>query len=473
MQIKKTDLVRVFIKGGIISPGDLLRLIETAQSQGTEYVHFGSRQDLLFPVEESKKSSLIEAYKEYETEYEINEFHHQNIVSSYVALDIMPNRKWLIPHVYHYILDSFDYRPSYRINVVDPLQSLVPLFTGNINFIASDQDNFWHLYLRFNELGSEPVAYGKVIYGYDLAKVGKLIENLRPTDKQLTYQELFAKIDELQINRQNPTEDLVFPDANFPYYEGLNREPAGTYWLGLYWRNNQFTLKFLSALCKRCLQTNVGKISLTPWKSFVVKHIEEQHKVGWEKLVGAFGINLRHSSLELNWHLPVLDQTALDLKTYLVRSLDQQDISTSGLTFTIKTSSDIYLFTSVVIEFNENQNGIQTYNILYSKDFNPNSGEYFTYAAEVVKEILPALLIELSFVYYEQLEETPVSQLEAPASVSKPKSPRYQCQDCKTVYDERYGDEYNDIQPGVSFANLPTNYTCPTCESAKNRFVEI
>ena len=46
--------------------------------------------------------------------------------------------------------------------------------------------------------------------------------------------------------------------------------------------------------------------------------------------MGKFGINERHSSLELNWHLPVIDREALELKKFLVRELDQQDISTDG-----------------------------------------------------------------------------------------------------------------------------------------------
>ena len=60
--------------------------------------------------------------------------------------------------------------------------------------------------------------------------------------------------------------------------------------------------------------------------------------------MGKFGINERHSSLELNWHLPVIDREALELKRFLVRELDQQDISTHGLTFTIKTNREMFLF---------------------------------------------------------------------------------------------------------------------------------
>ncbi len=471
--MKKQDLVRVFVKGGILSPGDFLKIMKTAQNLGTDYVHFGSRQDILFPVKERQKEVLDETFKSINTEYEVNEFTHQNIVSSYVALDVMPNRKWLVPHVYHYILDSFEFKPKYRINLVDPMQSMVPLFTGNVNFIASKEDNFWYLFLRFKSLSNKPIAYSKLIYGYDLCKVANAIDKLDPEANNISEIDMFKELDKLDVNTQNPEEELKFPDANFPYYEGLNREPGGNYWLGLYWRNNKFNINFLIELCKRCMETNVGKISLTPWKSFVVKGIEESYLIGWEKLMGRFGMNLRHSSLELNWHLPVLDEPSLELKNYLVRALDQQDISTSGLTFTIKPNEDIYLFTSVVIEMNPSPGELTTYNILYSKDFNPNSSEYFTYVKNATKEVLPALLIELSHMYYEQLEEVAVPPKKEIKKEESSDHELYQCKKCLTVYDETYGDDSVDVAPGVKFTELPSKYQCPTCGADKKQFKKL
>ncbi|MEP2025789.1 rubredoxin domain-containing protein [Reichenbachiella sp.] len=471
--MEKKNLVRVFVKGGILSTGDFLRILTTAKELGTEFIHLGSRQDILFPAKDRSKTLLKNIFQSINTEYEINEFTHQNIVSSYVALDVMPNKKWLVPHVYHYILDSFDFRAKYRINLVDPSQSMVPLFTGNINFIASTTDNYWYLYFRLKQFDNLPVAYSKIIHGYDLAKAALCLNELEL--ETVTVEEIFSKLDELEINTLNPEEELKYPDASFPYYEGLNREPGGNYWLGLYWRNNKFSINFLIELCKRCMDTHVGKISLTPWKSLIIKGIESNYYVGWEKLMGRFGINLRHSSLELNWHLPVLSEEALMLKNYLVRILDQQDISTSGLTFTIKPNDDIYLFTSVVIEINkEGGDGGNTYNILYAKDFNPNSAEYLTYVKNVTKNVLPALLMELSVMYFDQIDDQPttVPKKKAEQQVVAT-TERYQCKHCLSIYDAQYGDEAANIAPGTSFDSLPDSYICPTCEAKKAEFVMV
>ena len=474
--ITKKDLVRVFVKGGIISPGDFLKIIKTANLLGSDFIHFGSRQDILFPVKNYKKKDLDKTFDSIETNYEVNQENHQNIVSSYVSLEVLPRKNWLAPHIYHYILDSFKYRPKLKINIVDPSQSLVPLFTGNLNFVASSQDNYWFLFLRFSEIDPNPWKFPALIYGFDLAKVAEFIESLELKNKKTAYEALYPLVtDVLKINLQSTTEEVNFPSGNFPYYEGINSTTDGKYWLGLYWRNNRFDTTCLQAICKRCIETQVGKISLTPWKSFIIKGIEEKYRIGWEKLLGRFGINMRHSSLELNWHLPVLDIEALNLKTYLVRQMDKMDISTYGLTFSIKTDPSMVPFTSVVIEKNPITDATsgETYNILFSREFNPNLMEYNYYAKNVSKDIIPPLLTELSYRYYEQLDEKQKVEKEVTSKNSNNVNNLYQCKNCLTIYDESIGDKVNNVKPGVSFGQLPDTYKCPLCGSNKLAFIKM
>ncbi|GAA0892500.1 hypothetical protein GCM10009122_21790 [Fulvivirga kasyanovii] len=470
--MKLRELVRVFVKGGIISPGDLLKITELAQSLGASCIHFGSRQDILFSVKEPIQEVLDKAFESINTPYEIDTFRYQNIASSFVALDLLPSKKWLASHIYHYVLDSFNYLPRLRINIVDPSQSLVPLFTGQINFLASDQENFWYLYLRFTEIQAKPWQFPLLIYSEDIAKLSLKLEEMDIVNNKFSYQQVYDDlIGNLNFNSQPVTDNLVLPDTNFPYYEGMNRMPDDKYWLGLYWRNNKFDINILKAICERCLTTGVGKLSLTPWKSFVIKGISEKYKIGWEKLMGKFGMNLRHSALELNWHLPALDQEALELKNHLVRTLDQQDISTYGLTFTIKTTDDITLFTSIVIE--KDLENDDMFNILYSKNFDPNSMEYNYYAKGVVKDVIAPLLIELSHLYYESLEEHVTVK---PSSINRQKEEHanvYQCKNCLTLYNEAYGDETAGIVAGTPFEKLPDDYKCSLCGGDKTLYEKL
>ncbi len=471
--MQKEDLVRILVKGGIISPGDFLQIIQKANESGASYIHLGSRQDILFPSGNKRQEPLGATFDAIKIQYEIGGREYQNIISSYTALDVMPTTHWLASHTYHHILDTFDYLPKLKINITDPIQSLVPLFTGNINFVASSHDNYWHLFLRFSELDAKPWCAPDLIYGYDLAKVAKVIEKIDPINSGLKYPEIYQKAKEASMpNCQSREQELSYPEATSPYYEGMNRIVGGKYWLGLYWRNNKFSIGFLMALCQLCLDTDVGKISLTPWKSIIVKGIAEKDRLSWEKLLGKYGINIRHSSLELNWHLPVLDEEALEIKNYLVRALDKQDISTYGLSFSVKTGH-MALFTSVAIEKagKEKESDPEAFNILYSRNFNPNLSEYFYYAKNVPRETLPSLLIELSHKYYDQLEgQKSAESSESGMQAAQRENLKYQCSNCLTVYDENYGDAVSGIAPGTSFMKLSNDYCCQVCESPKSAF---
>ncbi len=457
------DLIRVFVKGGIISPGHFLQILLAAEKLGTGHIYFGSRQDILFSSREKHTHVLDEIFQSIRVEYEISSISYQNISSSYVSLDILPGKKWLASHIYRYILDSFDYRTSLRINVVDPSQSLVPLFTGQVNFIASNQENYWYVYLRFIEIQSAPWQMPLLVYSEDLSKIARTLEEQDILTKSQTYQELFSSLMEnVNLNTQPVTEDLILPETHFPYYEGIHKQTDETYWLGLYWRNNQYKIETLKAMMEHCIETEVGTVNLTPWKSFIIKGIKEKDRMSWEKLMGKFGMNLRHSSLELNWHIPTLDQEALDLKFYLVRELDKQDISTYGLTFTIKTKEDITPFTSVVIEKSDTSEP-DSYNIFYSKNFNPNLNEYNSYANDVHKSVLASLILELSLVYYENLEESLLKFAKSKRINESFQKDLFQCMHCQTVYDPDFGDPDQEAAPNTHFSDLPKDYRCPTC----------
>src|SRR5688572_474271 len=61
---KKRDLIRVFVKGGFLSPSDLLKIMNLSRSIGNKYILFGSRQDIMFPSNGSDQSKLNEAFRE-------------------------------------------------------------------------------------------------------------------------------------------------------------------------------------------------------------------------------------------------------------------------------------------------------------------------------------------------------------------------------------------------------------------------
>ncbi|SEC23262.1 Nitrite/Sulfite reductase ferredoxin-like half domain-containing protein [Tenacibaculum sp. MAR_2009_124] len=469
-----TQLSRLIIKGGVLSPAELKKICEVSEDLGFETISFGSRQDVLFPEENKKMSKEVAGFQVVNSTNDMEE----NIMSSYVSSDIFPSTTWLTSDKYLYVLEQFRKASELKINITDPKQRLVPLFTGHLNFIASEYEDYWYLYVRLPYWNTMEI-YPALIYSWDIEKITRIIEELLKEELD-TIQLVFDLVNHsVDMNNRTIDESLKIPFHPFPYYEGMNRIGNDKYWLGLYWRNNKYDLTFLKAMCDLCFECKIGKISITPWKSFIIKDIPGSTKLRWEKFLGRYGINVRHSMLELNWHIPVGNSEALELKKYLVRNFDKNDISTYGLTFGItdyvKTS---YYFTSIVIERNSIPDELKefnirsTYNLLHAKNFDPNTREYITSVREVDKEELPDLLIELSRLYFEQLgAEKEIEYIKK--EESKEEVEVYQCKHCQLLYEEQYGDKTQGVPPNTPFESLTEDYKCSLCEANKDSFEKI
>ena len=467
------ELTRLIVKGGVISPGELREIVDMSIEQGLKHLSFGSRQDIIFPHEftpfdkdDSGRNQFV-----YPDEKSGN-----NIVSSYVSTDILTNTSWLTGNKFLYILEQFKEQPKLKVNITDPRQQLVPLFTGHVNFVASHHEDYWYVYIRLPHWDKMEV-YPVLIYSWNIAEVYFQIEKIldeEPDSVDMIFQ---LVNDALDTNNRTIDKPLQLPFYPFPYYEGMNKMGMDKYWLGLYWRNNLYDLNFLKEMCDLCFDCKIGKICITPWKSFIVKGIPRDRKIEWEKFLGVNGINVRHSLLELNWHLPVATEWALNLKTFLVRTLDQYDISTYGLTFGLSEyNRDGYYFTSIVIEKNETPKALEsikirdTYNVLYAKGFNPNTDEYIIQAQDVDKQELPAILIELSKKYFEELGNPVLEEKKSSPKKEVQKEEMHQCNDCLTLYNSTYGDVAQGVAKGVLFEDLPADYCCPLCESPKSNY---
>ena len=465
---------RLIVKGGVISPGELREIVKMSLNQGLKSISFGSRQDIIFP------EGLLAIEKEKMEKHHFvfpDEKSGNNIVSSYVSTDIFANTPWLTGNKFLYILEQFKEQPKLKVNITDPKQQLVPLFTGHINFVASHHEDYWFMYIRLPKWDKMEM-YPVLIYSWNIAEVYYAIEKILIEEPD-TVDMIFQLVnDSLDTNNRTIDQPLQLPFYPFPYYEGMNKLGIDQYWLGLYWRNNLYDLDFLKEMCDLCFDCKIGKICITPWKSFIVKGIPKDRKLDWEKFLGKKGINVRHSLLELNWHLPVATEWALNLKTFLVRTLDQYDVSTYGLTFGISEyNRDGHYFTSIVVEKNETPKALEsikiraTYNVLYAKNFDPNTKEYIVLAQDVDKQELPTILIELSKKYFEELGNT-VLEVNAPTAKKEvQETDIHQCSECLTLYNSEYGDVTQGIEKGVLFKDLPEDYCCSLCEAPKSNFI--
>ncbi len=52
----------------------------------------------------------------------------------------------------------------------------------------------------------------------------------------------------------------------------------------------------------------------------------------------------------------------------------------------------------------------------------------------------------------------------------KQEGQRYECIECKYIYNPKFGNEKAGIKPGTSFEDLPDNWVCPVCGEGKDMF---
>ncbi len=488
--IVKKNLVKINLPGGMVSAGDLYRMLEAAEKAGVENVRFGNRQQVIFDVAQDKLEVLKQDLMAAAIMFELDADIHPNIISSYAIEDVFYHADWLREGVYKDILDLFDYRPQLKINLVDNNQTFFPFFTGNLNFIASDTSNYWYLYIRFPKTNII-YAWPSLVYSEDIPSLSSAIESTIFANKDQFYDQPAIDGNVLHglVNAsgnfvvQPVTKALKLPDFKLPYYEGFNRY-GNKLWLGIYRRDELFSVAFLKDVCRICLKTRVGQLYTTPWKSIIVKGIELIDRDSWDVVLCKHRINVRHASNELNWQVEDLCDYGLDLKNYLVRIFNEEDVRTYRLCFAIKTQPKTGLFGSIIIRTQQQDlQGIdpanERFEVLHTREFNPNSKEFVSYRKDVTRQELSSCLIELCNLFYELQSEPELMAGAVYLEEEVPGEPEeqtthqvYQCKNCFTVYDEAFGDELNQVVAGTPFAAV-ANYSCPTCEAPKEDFMPV
>jgi len=468
-------IVKINLPGGFISAGDLYEILLIAESAGAVNIRFGNRQQLYFTIGddclEDMKMDMLSA----EIKYEIDSEEYPNIISSYVADTIFNQEGWLREGVYKDILDGFDHQPKLKINIADNQQTFVPFFSGNINFIASETSNYWFMYIRFPKTG-RLYCFPSLVYSDDIPQTAKTVEDIIFDNKGHFYdqgvidEQAFYKIllKKSAVAFQKPVEALRLPDFYLPYYEGFNKYGGSKYWLGIYRRNELFSVGFLKDVCSLCLNSRIGQLYTTPWKSIIIKGIEQADRNQWGVILNKFRLNVRHAANELNWQIEDICDEALELKHQLVREFEAADLRTYQLCFAIKTQPKTGLQGSIIIK--KDKDGL--FDLLHTIDFNPNSKDYITYLQRIKPDQLSANLIALCKEFYNLQSadiHSPVGEYIDETSLKHEKKEVFQCNNCLTRYDKVYGDCVNNIEKDVEFESL-AEYECPVCGSHKSEF---
>ncbi len=478
--MSKLISVEVYCKGGIISPGELRKIAMIAQQFGAVCLQLGTRQEIRFTIKESFAAEFKTRFDLLGFSYSIGIHEHFNILSSCLVKDILNTKVWLTEGEYRDVLESFDFQPRIAINITDPDQYAVPLFTGVLNFIASTVEGYWNVYFSLPEqkeqgwlpilIQSEKISNFSMfvqtcIFAQDKISLNELMEELYLLD---TWN--FKKVDAYP----------AIPDYHFFSVEGLHAY-GSKHWLGIFNTHNEFSISLIDAICVEALESNIGTIYISSWDSFLLKNISTARIVFWEQLLGLYDVSTGHAAHELNWNMNEWNMNSNEVRSYVNDYFRVRDKRIEGLILGVNNEPNDNFYSIKIVEeplftlFGKNF--FPVYHIRYKENFNPNNPVDISFMDYVQKKNLPEFISYLTEEYYTakkvKFDKAVVMPVPLSAIIHKPKEAfqlSYQCNACLTIYDPQYGDADEGIVAGTSFDELPQNYCCSICSNPKKGF---
>ncbi len=468
--------LRILTQGGSLAPNDLRQLAGWAQDYGLTTLEISNRQELLLsPPSKTIREDLARRVQALGLQTDETEPMAQNIVSSLPATDVFAGTPWLTAGAYLDILTQFrTIRPKLKINLVDPAQTLVSPFTGNINFVASPEADYWYVFLRPS--GSvRRYAWPILLESESIGAFVQVVEthyfqNAVDAGVRATPDTFYrAAMADFQGDTRRVTQEMALPDSTMPIYEGFHRGPSGNYWLGLFRKSFTFPLTFIEALCDLCRETRVGQLYLTPYKTLLIKEIRDADRPVWDRLLGRFGIRTNVPAWQLNWQLPNNDTQAIALKNQILHQLDDTDVRTDGLSFAINVP-----FSEAAAQVVIQQNGSpESFDIYQRAGHSTTNDQYVLVARSQPLTQLTESIRQLSLAYYERLTAPLLPDLSIDDKpVEQPARQIHECPSCLSRYDAQYGEPHRGIVPGTTFEQLSAAYTCGVCDSDKATFIE-
>ncbi|MEO6733915.1 MAG: rubredoxin [Ferruginibacter sp.] len=405
------NTIFINFRGGIIAPAKLNDILNAAQKIKVPYVRFGLRQQLLVDLENYSIPSFTDELERLNVEYEVDSSEFPNLISSFPAEEIFIRNTWLTEAIYKDIFDAIDYKPTIKVNICDCNQSFTPMLTGNINWVANVQlTDYWHLFIRFPKTNII-YEWDQLCSTNDIPTVTKAVEQIITSNTSAYIDnpnadgsQLFSAFSTENLNVKPAEKGAELPQFNLPYYEGLNRY-ENKYWLGIYQRDELFSVAFLKELCQLCLDTKLDQLCCTAWKTIMIKGIQEKDKESWNLLLEKFQINMRHAANELNFQVEDNSAEALALKNYLVKNLSVDDTRTFGICIGIKTRKKSEIFSSILVRkrYLIDFLGIKlfkVYDVLCAKDFNPNERTEEVFSSNNPKFVLDEQVRRSVIKYY-------------------------------------------------------------------------
>lgn len=478
-RMSKVISVEVYTNGGIVSPGELRKIAMLAQQFGAGYLQLGNRQQICFSIQEEVAQKFKVRMELLALKYSIGTHETYNIICSALVKDILKTKVWLTEGEYRDILESFDFQPEIAINIVDPEQYAIPMFTGVLNFVASSVENYWNVYFSLPQQGEQgwmPI----LIQSDKIASFSMYIQTCFQSKVNILLVELMDELYQLDSwNFKKVDTYPVVPDYHFFPLEGFYSN-GNTHWLGIFNKKNKFSISLIDAICVEALDSNLGTIYISTWDSFLFKNIAALRIPNWENLLGLLDVNTGHAAHELNWNINELNQKSFQIKSYVNDYFRIHDKRMEGLIIGVNNDANDNFYSIKIVEESLftlfGKNYFPVYHIRYKEDYNPNNPIDVSFMDYIQKKNLPEFISYLTQEFFtnkkNKLNSIIVKEKIVPAIMKQKEVFEfvYQCATCLTLYDPFYGDPEEGIISGTSYDELPENYCCSVCSNPKKGF---
>lgn len=451
--------------GGLFTPKDLRHCAIAAQDHG---LYLGQRQNIIIPdivfnhSELQKLSASVHCQDYYQ--------HKSNLVCSHAAGGLAGEDDWAYRNdAYLEILAQIPALPQLKVNLCSPEQSLFPLFSGQLNFITSNTEGYWHLVLNINNTRQ---LLPFLLRSNQVHQVIALIDANTPSGALLDSEQIMALLTgQLTIDSQQP--ELELHSRHLSDYEGFQQMRDGKFALNIFSNHKRWDPKFLCELCDLADRQRLGRIYLTSGRSLLIKHIEENLCFEWQNLIGRHNITLRHSEQDLSWLVPAEKRTLVNIKEKIIRRLHAEGLSFQGLYIALDPSE--FDCGAQIIISSQRQADQDSYQVFHKKDFDYRHSGFLRAASKLNFEELLDILYALREMFFEQSSRVNIVRMQALKTSEHIAAAMhiYQCPNCFTQYHEKIGEAHRGIAPGTLFKELPTDWSCELCETNKQYFRKV
>lgn len=467
----KTTMMMFHTAGGRVPFTLLRRTAELALVHGNGTVGLGGRQELILTgIPATGRDAVREAIGTLLPE------HHPrrpNIVTTRAATGRSHRTPWLSEGAYDHVLESFTSPPAIPVHLADPHQPYVPLFTGQLHFVASREREYWHVSFNTTEQ-APPTRLAGAVHSADIPAVSRLIQGALAWSGGPELPRLQALMERQFGSRLR---ELAFPSLRTGDSRPLNGfvldRASETYSLAIPAFSAGLPGQFLVDLAVLLRSTDLGTAHLTTWKSLIVHQIPRDIRGAIERLLLQHRVNLSPGAWDLVCFNDLRRGSGSAAIETLVRGLNRAYPHPGDLRIGAVEHGTCLPDMPIVVRTAWRRRGLwpsqrPRFSIFVREGYDAHNPVLRCKASDIRASALADAMYPIIETYLRGEKTSRKVVAEGPPAV--PAVPLYRCRECGTEYNFLYGDPLGKIEPGTPFEELPAHWHCPTCEAPQDSF---